>query len=154
MSFDNVSNISLPLSEALRNLHQTKLEGAPRMADFAQWITAAEPSLPWEPGQFLAEYKNNRKVVEDLALEAEPVSMALIEMMAERDEWSGTASELLSVLSDRVRRELKRLAVWPKAPHILSSSLKRSAGFLRARGIEIEWGKSGTRKIRITKRRE
>ena len=50
-------------------------------------------------------------------------------------------------------RELRRLAVRPKAPHILSSRLNRFAGFLRARGIEIEWEKSGTRKIKITKRR-
>ena len=146
--------ICTAVSDALCNLHQTHLEGAPRMADFAQWIVAAEPSLPWEAGQFLAEYENNRRIVEDLALEAEPVSMALMEMMAERDEWSGTASELLSSLSERVRGELRRLAVWPKAPHIMSGRLKRSAGFLRARGIEIEWGKSGTRKIKITKKRE
>jgi hypothetical protein len=49
---------------------------------------------------------------------------------------------------------LSVLVVWPKAPHIMSGRLKRFAGFLRARGIEIEWGKSGTRQIKILKKRE
>ena len=36
------------LAEGLRNLDDTQLEHAPRLADFARLIVAAERALPWE----------------------------------------------------------------------------------------------------------
>jgi len=140
------------ISTAIANFDRVVLEEAPRMADFAHWVMAAEPALPWEPGSFLKEYARNRYLVEELALEADPVCMAILEMMAERAECSGTASELLARLDERVPHETRRLASWPKAPHILSGRINRGAAFLRARGIEVESSKSGKRLLTITKR--
>ena len=45
------------VATALQNLPTTRLENPPRMADFATWIVAAEPGLPWEPGGFLNTYR-------------------------------------------------------------------------------------------------
>jgi len=39
---------------ALQHEHDVRLEHVPRMADFARWVTAAEPELGWQPGSFLA----------------------------------------------------------------------------------------------------
>lgn len=140
------------VAEGLRNINEIALVNPPRMADFAHWVSAVEPGLPWENGRFLNEYERNRFHVQDLALEAEPVALAILEFMTDREEWIGTASELLTILSELVRGEQRRLASWPKAPHILSGRIKRSSAYLRARDVEVEWAKSGTRTITLHKR--
>jgi len=33
------------------------------MADFAQWVTAAENGLGWEPNSFIEAYYNNRRAM-------------------------------------------------------------------------------------------
>jgi hypothetical protein len=140
------------VSEGLRNLNEITLANPPRMADFAHWVAATEPGLPWDNGRFLDEYERNRFYVQELALEAEPVALAILEYMTNRDEWTGTASELLTILSELVRVEQRRLASWPKAPHILSGRIKRSTAYLRDRDVEVEFAKSGTRTITLLKR--
>lgn len=37
---------------ALQNIDSIRLKLLPRMADFAMWVSAAEPSLPW-PARFI-----------------------------------------------------------------------------------------------------
>src|SRR5262245_28650755 len=44
-------------SAALRNLPHVQLLELPRMADFALWVTAAEPALPWPAGAMLDAYR-------------------------------------------------------------------------------------------------
>jgi hypothetical protein len=41
------------VSAGLRNFNSVKLKTLPRMADFAQWVVAAESKLPWNPGKFM-----------------------------------------------------------------------------------------------------
>jgi hypothetical protein len=68
-----------PISDAQRlteqelDISETTLEEMPRMADFALWVQAAEPALPWEENGFLSAYNTNRKEVIDLALDADLV---------------------------------------------------------------------------------
>jgi hypothetical protein len=138
--------------EGLRNVNELRLDNPPRMADFAHWVSAVEPGLPWDNGRFLDEYERNRFHVQDLALEAEPVALAILEFMTDREEWIGTASELLTILSELVRGEQRRLASWPKAPHTLSGRIKRTTAYLRARDIEVEFAKSGKRTVTLRKR--
>src|SRR5215213_1019533 len=57
------------VSTALANEGTVTLDGHPRMADFAEWIVAAEPALPWEPGVFLMAYAGNQEDANDLTLE-------------------------------------------------------------------------------------
>src|SRR5690606_538961 len=47
------------LSAAQRELPHTQLDRLPRMADFAIWVTAAEGTLGWQRGDFMAAYKGN-----------------------------------------------------------------------------------------------
>jgi hypothetical protein len=49
------------VSTAIRTHDSVVLDGMPRMADFARWVTAAEPQLGWKPGGFLSAYRNNRR---------------------------------------------------------------------------------------------
>jgi hypothetical protein len=58
------------LAGALANIGTVRLDRMPRMADFAKWVTAAEPALGWEPGTFMGAYTANRDESHELALEA------------------------------------------------------------------------------------
>ena len=139
------------VSTALRNIGGVKLEKVPRMADFAEWVTAAEPALPWEKGTCLKEYISNRECLVDIALEADPVGAAVMELMGKSGEWSGTPTDLLNALNKIVPKVLQRRNTWPKRPNTLSNRLNQVAPALRKKGIEFERSRSGQRRITITK---
>ena len=44
------------------------------MADFARWVTAAETSIGWPSGTFMAAYGGNQESANELALEASVVA--------------------------------------------------------------------------------
>src|SRR5829696_6352880 len=79
------------VSGALRSVEDVRLEGMPRMADFAVWATAAEESLGWDAGAFMAAYTGNRQEAADSVLDADPVAVAVLEFMSDRDQWTGSA---------------------------------------------------------------
>jgi hypothetical protein len=140
------------VSAALRNIGSIRIPVLPRMADFAQWVTAAEAALPWETGSFLKAYENNRQGLVDSALEADTVAMAVMELVKTLDRdavWTGTPTALLEKLKTIVPDPIRRLKGWPKQPNILSNRLRRSQTFLRQKGIEVERSKSGERNIAI-----
>lgn len=139
------------VSTALANRDRVTLLRLPRMADFAVWVTAAEPALPWEPGTFMAAYERNRASLVDDSLEADPVALAVLALMEDRNLWQGTASELLDALEGLIKESTLKSKQWPKAPNALSNRLRRAAPSLRAKGVEIRWRKSGDRFISIRK---
>jgi hypothetical protein len=140
------------ISGALRSVEAVRLEGMPRMADFAVWATAAEGALGWESGAFMAAYIGNRQEAADTALDADPVAGAVLELMREREQWSGTASELWTALGELVDESVRHTKSWPGAPNALTGRLKRLAPTLRGSGIEYGEDRSGrTRKKVLTK---
>jgi hypothetical protein len=124
------------VSAASRNLEQVELEELPRMADFAVWVAAAEEALPWEPGAFMEAYAGNRAEADENALDNDPVAVAVRDLMADRDEWSGTATELYVAIAELVDEDVRRSRAWPSAPNSLSNRMKRIAPSLREAGIE------------------
>jgi hypothetical protein len=123
---------------ALAGVSSLRLEGMPRMADFALWAAAAEGALGWESGSFIKAYVGNREEANEATLEADPVAGAVRELMKDRDEWSGTATQLWKELGDLVGEEIRHTNAWPGAPNALSARLKRLAPSLRGVGIEYE----------------
>jgi len=137
------------VSAALRNLHDVKLSVLPRMADFAKWVTAAEIDLGWTKGTFIKAYETNRMNLVDIALEADIVATAILALMQEAEEWSGTPSELYEDLKRKVPEYERKSNAWPRGANVLSGRLVRAQTFLRKKGIEIERSKSGIRNITI-----
>jgi 5S rRNA maturation endonuclease (ribonuclease M5) len=137
------------VSMGLRNQSSVELPALPRMADFAIWVVACEPALPWPPGSFMGAYAGNRQEAVELSLEADVVATAVRAHMADREEWLGTPSELHEVLKEHISETTQKSKVWPKAPNKLSGRLKRAATFLRAVGIHVEigWGKNKGREV-------
>jgi hypothetical protein len=128
-------------SAALRNLPHVQLAELPRMADFALWVTAAEPALGWSDGAFLAAYRRNRAQSNSIALEAETIAPTLAAFLASRAVWSGTMKGLLLAFNQQADAATQRLPDWPKTPKALGGQLRRLAPNLRRVGVRVTIGK-------------
>lgn len=125
------------LSCAIKNQHTVKLERKPRMADFALWVTAAEPALGWKPGTFMESYNANLDAGVEVALEASPFAEALLKYMTKRMTWTGTATDLLNELERIAHERAARSPSWPKSGKGAASALRRTAPLFRRMGITI-----------------
>ena len=133
------------VATALNRAPAVKLDRLPRMADFARWIVAAEPCLPWEPGAFMAAYWGNREAANESALEASPVA-GVLRTWFDRQQgttWTGTATDLLPELAKVATDAIKAQRHWPKSGRGLSGTLRRLAPNLRAVGIDVLFDTEG-----------
>ena len=140
------------LSRALGNIASVKLDRVPRMADFAKWITAAEPGLGWEPGTFLEAYRENRRDVSEASFEADSVAVA-IDKLCTTTDWlegfQGTATELLSAINNLTSEPTRKSKYWPQTAAQLGNRVARATPLLRAKGYTVERRHSGMRTITI-----
>jgi hypothetical protein len=137
---------------ALARLSSVTLTERPRMADFAKWVSAAEPTLGWPEGAFAEAYTTNRKSVDSAAIEGNPVAEAIVSMIIDHGPWKGTATELTKVLRSLYPQLTDDPLIFPRQPNKLSSELKRVQPLLRRQGIVMakdRQGKSGHRLICI-----
>src|SRR2546430_17414736 len=81
-------------AHGLHMLPQVRLKRLPRMADFALWATACESAFR-PAGTLEAAYSNNRRDAIENIVDADPVAALVREMMADRAQWTGSASDLL-----------------------------------------------------------
>jgi len=140
------------LVAGLKNLAAVEIAEKPRMADFALWGEAGTRAY-WPAGTFLRAYRENVARAVDLTIEASAVAVAVQAFMAGRIEWTGTASELLSLLTSMIGEQAARERAWPKQANQLSNKLRRVAPPLRRIGIDIAFERQphvGTRVIHIT----
>jgi hypothetical protein len=137
---------------ALHRLPSIKLPGLPRMADFALWATATETAFGWPSGTFMAAYEGNRESANEVALEASVVARPLLELLEAQGEWTGSSSELLKLLEERLGDQVRRLSGWPKNPRSLSGHLKRLAPNMRAAGWALEQDRSSKKRSWMIRR--
>jgi hypothetical protein len=122
------------------------------MADFALWAAACETAL-WPAGIIARAYRANRQTIIEGIIEADPVAACARNIMVNRDEWAGTASDF-SLAADKLQRQdaLIRRPDWPRTPRALADRLRRAQTSLRAIGINIGFqreGRNGSRIIRM-----
>jgi len=127
------------VSVALRNIDTTRLDDLPRMADFALWVQAAEPALPWDTGDFMAVYNENRENIIRDSVESNIVASAIMTWMNGRGEWTGTAAGLLDLLDDHVDEKILKHKTWPNDVRQIGRQLRVISSFMRKVGIEIEF---------------
>lgn len=139
------------MSVGLRELPKTRLARAPRLADFAKWGVACEAGLGWSEGSFLDAYAENRRDLADGAFEADPVATAIAELAASvpGDLWTGTPTELLAALGEKVAETVRRSRAWPMTAQGLGNRIDRVAPLLRQRGVTVTRKHSGIRLITI-----
>jgi hypothetical protein len=123
------------LVRGVRMLPETKLVGAPRMADFAHWAVACGLD------GFEAAYAANRQNAIATMLEHDALAQALRATV--QDEWEGTASQLLDVLGPATNVGNAK---------VLSEELARIAPMLRTVGIDIAYERTADRRLIRIKR--
>ncbi len=128
------------VSTGLKYKDQVSLENLPRMADFASWVFAAEPALPWEKGEFLRLYNKTQEDMDEEIIENSPVGKALIELLdAKAPGLEGiTSGELLDRLSDLAPDVTRTSQYWPKTATALARELARLKPTLRKKKIIVE----------------
>lgn len=133
---------------ALSRIGAVSLAERPRMADFAKWITAAEPALGWEDGSFVRIYRANRANTESAAIEGNPLAEAVLTLMQDHPSWRGTATELLKLLRQRFPL-LSEDSDLPRQPNHLTSTLRRVSPLLRRRGVKTGFDREGKLGLRV-----
>jgi hypothetical protein len=119
------------------------------MADFATWIAACEPALGWCAGTFIATYNRNREEASEVTLE-DSILVPLLQSLVLNQQWLGTATELLSRLSQETQNGESFQREWPRTPASLSAQLRRLEPNLKMAGIDLHFEKtagSNSRKV-------
>ncbi|MDM8523276.1 hypothetical protein QUF80_07885 [Desulfococcaceae bacterium HSG8] len=130
------------VSAALKNLPNTELPQKPRMADFALWVQAAEPSLPWQNGEFLEDYGNNRQEIIKGSVGSSLVEKAINKFLEEDNfTWRGSATELLGILNEKCSEKITGHKKFPKTANGLSGQINKAARSMRANGINFDSGR-------------
>jgi hypothetical protein len=113
------------------------------MADFAKWVVACEPALPWKPGAFMREYLDSRQKAAEVSVENDPVAQALLRLIQSRQPpvWEGQAEELQAELNKRFDRPDSMK--WPTTPASLGKWLRRAEPSLAAVGITLSECRKG-----------
>ena len=139
------------VSRALGRLPSIRLTRSPRLADFARWVTAAEPGLGWDDGRILEAYTDNRRGALDASFEADVVAVAVYDFVVGEPAscWTGTATQLLDALNSKASDSLKRSRSWPSSAQGLGNRIDRVAPLLRGRGLYVQRKHSGGRFLSI-----
>jgi hypothetical protein len=122
------------VSTAIRNLPNTRPEELPRMADAFRFCLAAEPAFSWEPGTFAKRFADCESDIDNAILE-HPVAVALMALMAGKQEWCGTTHELLDELSKYANATLWNDKLWPTNATAMGKALQRLQATLPTCGI-------------------
>jgi hypothetical protein len=138
------------VAAGLRELPNVMLDRMPRMANFIRWTRACEAAL-WEPGSIQQAFDRNVADAVDSVLEADPVAVALMSLIAENNgHWRGRGEQLLSQLARWAPEGATRDKSWPRDPPRLFGRLTLASPTLRRKGIDVVKGKSnGERFIEV-----
>jgi hypothetical protein len=142
------------LVKALELKPTIKLSSHPRMADFAIWGCAIAEALGYSQEEFLTAYSENISQHNELVMNENIVGRAMIEFMKDKNEWTGTATELLKELDtlgflegmDSYER------FWPKSSNSFTRKLNELRVNLKEVGIiYTNTAKNLTREISLKK---
>ncbi len=127
---------------ALKREATTTLKKLPRMADFAIWMVAAEVTIGWTPGAFMASYTTNQQDAVESVLDGDLVAEAVRTLpFAVDGSWKGTLKDLLGAIPESKFK--------PQSPRGLKSALLRIAPALRRIQITLVFAKGHERTITI-----
>ena len=124
-------------ADVLEVLPTVDVTDLPRMADFGRLLAALDVVKGWRS---LDAY---RAAVEQVAADVvagDPLAAGVVEFMAEKSKWTGTATELLQ----RLATYRPDGAGWPRTAKTLSGALARLAPALRGQGLHVTKSRSGT----------
>jgi hypothetical protein len=138
------------LGKALALYPTIKLNEKPRMADFTRWGCAIAEAAGFNGKAFIRAYEANIAIQHDEAIEANPVSKTIMELMKDRKYWQGTPAQLYTALNKiAFDLEISQSRGWVKDAARLGRTLTTITPNLNAKGIDIESSRSQTRLVTI-----
>ncbi len=121
-------------SRSLSYLPIVEIENLPRMADFVLLGESIHKALEIDTS-FLDKFLGNRSAGLQRSMEASPAAMAIIKLIDDTGDYSGTVKDLKFLLDKGYHYQNEG---WPKSVKGLSEALRRSSPALREFGIEIK----------------
>jgi len=127
------------VSQAINYYPIISLSSYPRMADFARWGCAITRALGYQDQDFLDAYYSNINTQSEAAIDASPVGTTIISFMNDKENWAGTASELL----EKLEKEAEKLKIntkhnqWPKQPSWLVRRINLIQPNLAEQGVRV-----------------
>jgi hypothetical protein len=129
------------LSKAIARRPSIKLSRRPRLADWGEYAASVYGVIGWGAERFLEDWSEVVKVQNQATLDGSPVAQAIIKFMEDKDEYSGTASELHKKLEGRAESlgvSIVRDKAWPKSARWLWRRIKEVLPVLATVGIEAK----------------
>jgi energy-coupling factor transporter ATP-binding protein EcfA2 len=130
-------------SRAIADQAKVNLPELPRMADFATWVSAGEPSLGWKPGSFLEALEQNNAESLKTSLEGSLLAAKIIDALNDDVQLEGTPTHVFGVLSLRVGPEERRNKSWPNNAQAMGRQLTLIKAAMAQVGVFIEQGTVG-----------
>jgi len=124
------------VSTGLRRKAEVQPASLPRMADFATFVLAAAPALPFTEAEFLEAYGAGQAELAASLLE-DSFAEALLAFAEAVGCWEGTASDLLEAMLQRFQHE-KAPRGWPKTAQSVGSTLARLEPVMLQVGVKLE----------------
>jgi phage terminase small subunit len=127
------------LSRALAAKPSLKLSRRPRLADWGEYAAAVYEVMGWGAEQFLKDWDEVVKAQNQGTLDGSPVAQAIIKFMEDKEEYTGTSSEIhkkLEGVAESLGVSIVRDKAWPKSARWLWRRIKEVLPLLAAAGIE------------------
>ena len=142
------------VAAVLKGQDQVRLEGNPRMADFARRAVAGLPAVGLDTDQFLDVYASSRDQARVALADSDPVAIAVVRIVNDGGgTWEGTSADLLLEF-DRLMSDEPIFRVLPRSPSAIGVRVRRLSQSLPVIGIGVRFfreGHRGTRKVEFTR---
>lgn len=133
------------LSKAMRIKGTLRLASLPRLADWGEWAAAVYEAAGFEENGvkgadlFQADWGGNVENQQAAALDGSTLAQVVLSFMAERPEWTGTPSDLLTQLheeAERLSMNTKGDRKFPQTPSWVWRRLKEVKHLLATHGVQ------------------
>jgi len=127
------------LSKAIALKPSLKLSRRPRLADWGEYAASVYEVMGWGAETFLEDWDEVVKIQNQATLDGSPVAQAIIKFMEDKEDYTGTSSELhgkLEGVAESLGVSVVRDKAWPKSARWLWRRIKEVLPLLVAAGIE------------------
>jgi len=136
----------------LEKLPTAKVTHPERMLGYVRYLASAEEVLGMAPSKLQSVYSSILNDAQHDSVLEDPLASTIYDMIigCNRSEWTGTPTELLSVITDSIGIYDPKRKLLPNNPISLSKRLNALKAPLRSQQVEVTFTRGKERRITIT----